>query len=86
MATAGILGKLYSNSMMVVFNSRMKIGPDNTRGTANDTSLSSVHRSRVETFVRPADAFEMHGGVAVTREQVSFPPSFSPSNKWGPVS
>ena len=82
MATAGILGKLYSNSMMAVFNSRMKIGPDRNKGTTNDTSLSSVHRSRVETHVRPADAFEMHGGLAVTREQVSFPPA----NKWGSVS
>lgn len=83
MATAGILGKLYSNSMMVVFNSRMKIGPDHNKGATNDSSLASVHRSRAETYVRPSDAFEMHGGVAVTHEQVSFPPTFPPANKWG---
>lgn len=79
MATAGILGKLYSNSMMAVFNSRMKIGPDNN--TSSHEVSSTGPRSRIETSVRNANAYEMRGGVSITREEVSFPPV----ENWGKV-
>ncbi|KAF8902562.1 hypothetical protein CPB84DRAFT_1846214 [Gymnopilus junonius] len=72
MTTAGILGKLYSNSMMAVFNSRMKIGADNNTSSHEISSVGP--RSRVETTVRNVNAYEMRGGVAITREEVTFPP------------
>ena len=72
MTTAGILGKLYSNSMMAVFNSRMRIGADNN--TSSHEVSSTGPRSRIETTVRNVNAYEMRGGVSVTREEVTFPP------------
>jgi len=79
MATAGILGKLYSNSMLVVFNSRMKLGSENSTSSTSDMTANSMHRSRVDVRTGPKDRnYEMQVGVSVTREQaVAFPPNAS---------
>ncbi|KAF4613083.1 hypothetical protein D9613_011093 [Agrocybe pediades] len=91
MTTAGMLGKLYSNSMMAVFNSRMKVGNEanGVTSSGNNVSVSSSsHHHNVGLRARNMDAhhgnriqagnaYEMSGpvSVAVTQEQVSFPPT-----------
>ncbi|KAJ3505537.1 hypothetical protein NLJ89_g7362 [Agrocybe chaxingu] len=77
MATAGILGKLYSNSMLAVFNSRMRLNGDNAP-THYDSSFQS--RSHNTSHGQVGSAYPM-GGVSVTKEQVTFrldrhPPRF----------
>jgi hypothetical protein len=56
--TSVILGKMYSNSMMVVLNSRM------VYGIINDTLSSEV--------INPVFSIS-HGGISVTREQWTEP-------------
>ncbi|KDR77234.1 hypothetical protein GALMADRAFT_139245 [Galerina marginata CBS 339.88] len=70
MATVALLGKLYANSMLVVFNSRMKIGSEKNGSSAQELSSAGP---RTNPHIRSVNAYEMHGGVTVTREEVSFP-------------
>jgi hypothetical protein len=67
-APSEILAKVYSNSMMVVLNSRMRIGTD-----ANPETTATVSRLRSDNPSRGTDAFELGEGVLVTREEVVFP-------------
>ncbi|KDR70018.1 hypothetical protein GALMADRAFT_255379 [Galerina marginata CBS 339.88] len=73
-ATVALLGKLYANSMLAVFNSRMGIRPDNN--TSKHEVSTADPRSNISAVHHPirSNAYEMHGGIAVTREEVSFPP------------
>ena len=62
---AGILAKVYSNSMMVVLNNRMRISSD-TYPEINTTV----------TPLRPdngTNAYELGQGILVTREEMVFP-------------
>lgn len=63
-----VLAKVYSNSMMVVLNSRMRIGSD-----AHPESTASASRLRPENPARGAEAFELGEGVLITREEIVFP-------------
>jgi hypothetical protein len=64
-----ILAKVYSNSMMVVLNSRMKIGID-----VSSEGTTSVQRMRTDPSMhRGTDAYELSEGVVITREEVVFP-------------
>ncbi|PPQ72104.1 hypothetical protein CVT26_006882 [Gymnopilus dilepis] len=63
-----VLAKVYSNSMMVMLNSRMRIGMD----TTSDTPVT-LSRHRPETGIRGTDAIELGEGIMITREQVVFP-------------
>jgi hypothetical protein len=62
-ATSAVLGKLYSNTMMIVFNSRM------VYTIANDT----VSNEQSKTFRRSVP-FISQVGVSVTHEQRTDPP------------
>jgi len=87
MATAGILGKLYSNSMMAVFNSRMKIGNEanGANSSGHNVSVSSnnylnktaIRARNTDTHGHGVNTYEMNGpvAVAVTHEQITFPPT-----------
>jgi len=71
MGVVGILGKVYSNSMMVSLNSRMNIAPD-----INSTTVGGPHATDgTYSKARSATAYEMNGGISVTQEQVSFTPA-----------
>jgi len=71
-----ILAKVYSNSMMVVLNSRMRIGPE-----TNDSSSTNQRHRSVFTGVagggmgmnQTTDQYELGEGVMITREEVVFP-------------
>jgi len=63
-----ILAKVYSNSMMVVLNSRMRIGADLT----SSEHTTTVQRVRTD-MARGTDAYELGEGVMITREEVVFP-------------
>ncbi|KDR72410.1 hypothetical protein GALMADRAFT_143241 [Galerina marginata CBS 339.88] len=65
-----ILAKVYSNSMMVLLNSRMRIGSD----AAPEMTIT---RLRSEPISRGTDAYELGEGVnvTITREEVVFPSS-----------
>ncbi|KAF8150000.1 hypothetical protein B0H34DRAFT_171529 [Crassisporium funariophilum] len=65
-ATSSSLGKMYSNTMMVVFNSRMKIG--RTLDSLDDHS--SMATGVEDSMRRPTVALR-HGGVSVTREEIT---------------
>jgi hypothetical protein len=61
---AGILAKVYSNSMMVVLNNRMRIGTD-----------AHPETNTIITHLRPdngTDTYELGQGVLVTREEMVF--------------
>ena len=62
--TSAVLGKLYSNTMMVVLNSRMV-------HTIAESTLSD--RLQVSPIVTPQRFFASQGGVSVTHEQWSDP-------------
>ncbi|KDR71254.1 hypothetical protein GALMADRAFT_797189 [Galerina marginata CBS 339.88] len=74
--SVAVLGKVYSNSMMVLLNSRMRI-----RGS-NDPSISTFEvpiisngaTMRFSVDVERPDC-SLQGGILITREEVSFPPS-----------
>jgi len=70
-ASISFLGKVYSNSIMVAFNSRMKIGSSNASTTAHEVAmpLSQASRTRGEM------AMGSETQVRITREEVSFPES-----------
>ncbi|KAF8910655.1 hypothetical protein CPB84DRAFT_1702355 [Gymnopilus junonius] len=67
--TSAILGKVYSTTMMVVFNSRMKIGKNDNNSYDH---MSSTQHMNDNPPRRPAIALA-HGGVVVTREEYSVP-------------
>ncbi|KAF9523765.1 hypothetical protein CPB83DRAFT_862249 [Crepidotus variabilis] len=70
MATAGILGKLYSNSMMAVFNSRIQMAEGVNSTTSVELSTGSFSRSRADQQRRgPSNMVS----VSVRTEQVHFP-------------
>lgn len=62
------MAKVYSNSMMVVLNSRMRIGADLT----SSEHTTTVQRVRTD-MARGTDAYELGEGVMITREEVVFP-------------
>ncbi|KAF4616577.1 hypothetical protein D9613_008945 [Agrocybe pediades] len=75
LVTSEILAKVYSNSMMVVLNSRMRIGPE----AANDSLTTAQRHRSVFTGVtgggmhQTTDQYELGEGVMITREEVVFP-------------
>ena len=62
---AGILAKVYSNSMMVVLNNRMRIGTDAHPKTNTTTTPLRLDNG--------TDALELGQGILVTREEMVFP-------------
>ena len=63
--TSEVLAKVYSNSMMVVLNNRMRI--------ENDTfpeSHTIISRLELDNPTCGTDAFELGEGVLVTREEI----------------
>ena len=71
-----ILGKIYSNSMMVVLNSRMRIGAEASAMSETSQQSSTYKRSGTTMNFRPGhlntDAFELSEGVLVTTEESVF--------------
>ena len=65
---AGILAKVYSNSMMVVLNSRMRISAD-----AHLEANITITRLRSDNPTHGTDVFELGEGILVTREEMVFP-------------
>ncbi|KAF8956586.1 hypothetical protein BDZ97DRAFT_1851021, partial [Flammula alnicola] len=63
------LGKLYSNSMMVMFNSRMRVTSVNSTFTPNEVPIPLSH---VNHMASENGQSRMHGGILVTREEISF--------------
>ncbi|KAF8956172.1 hypothetical protein BDZ97DRAFT_1764014 [Flammula alnicola] len=61
-----VLAKVYSNSMLVVLNSRMKIGSD-------DFPDVTVSQNRIEGMTHGTEGYELGNGVRITREQIVFP-------------
>jgi hypothetical protein len=68
---AEILAKVYSNSMMVVLNNRMRIGTDAHPET--NTIVTRLRYLHSDNPTHRTDAFELGEGVPVTREEVVFP-------------
>ncbi|KAF8956589.1 hypothetical protein BDZ97DRAFT_182300 [Flammula alnicola] len=68
-ASVGALGKVYSNSMMVVFNSRMRVASVNSTSTSNEVPIPLSHVNRMTSDNGQS---RMHGGILVTREEISF--------------
>ncbi|KDR68212.1 hypothetical protein GALMADRAFT_257235 [Galerina marginata CBS 339.88] len=64
--SVSLLGKLYSNSMLVAFNSRIQFSNSNgtSGGHSVSISLSQVHKSRAEDV----ETARSNGGVMVIRE------------------
>ncbi|KAF8963770.1 hypothetical protein BDZ97DRAFT_2075663 [Flammula alnicola] len=78
-ASVSVLGKVYSNSMMVAFNSRMRISSVNSTSTAHDVIPLSYANPTSENGTP-----SRNGGILVTREEVSFPPmSYDPKHPAG---
>lgn len=67
--TSAILGKVYSTTMMVVFNSRMKIGKNDNNSYDHMSSTQHMDDNQPR---RPAIALA-HGGVVVTRDEYTLP-------------
>ena len=65
---AEVLAKVYSNSMMVVLNNRMRICAD-----AHPETNITITRLRSDNPTQGTDAFELGEGVLVTREEMVFP-------------
>jgi len=65
---AAILAKVYSNSMMAVLNSRMRIGAD-----AHPETNITLTRLSSDNPTHGIDALELSKGVLVTREEMVFP-------------
>jgi len=63
--TIGILGKLYSNTMMVVLNNRIVF-----KTTQDESTMSNEPRLVVSN---PGISSGPHGGISVTREQWTIP-------------
>ena len=66
-ATIGILGKLYSNTMMIVLNNRIAFKSQDDSIMSNEHLVSNPGLSRRYAF----DALQ--GGISVTREQWTAP-------------
>ena len=64
---AAILPKVYSNSMMVLLNNRMRISAD-----AHHAADITVTRLRSDNPTLGMDALELGEGVLVTREEMVF--------------
>jgi hypothetical protein len=64
---AGILAKVYSNSMMVLLNSRMRICTD-----AHHAANITLTRLRSDNPTHGTDAYELGEGVLVTHEEMVF--------------
>ncbi|KAF8963794.1 hypothetical protein BDZ97DRAFT_1758398 [Flammula alnicola] len=70
-ASVSVLGKVYSNSMMVAFNSRMRISSVNSTSTAHEVPIPLSYTNPTSENGTPS----RNGGILVTREEVSFPPT-----------
>lgn len=70
-ASVSFLGKIYSNSIMVAFNSRMKIGSSNTSATAHEVAIPLSQSGRTRGEIVTGSETQ----VRVTREEVTFPES-----------
>ena len=57
---------MYSNTMMVVLNSRMTFSRSNDTVRSNEFSSVATANSRLG---RPVFSTSLHGGISVTREQ-----------------
>jgi len=66
--TTAILGKMYSNTMMVTLNSRINISKRDSGSTDYSTSSNSEMRGRLRF---PSS----HGDITVTQEQWTTPPA-----------
>ena len=64
---AEVLAKVYSNSMMVLLNNRMRISAD-----AHHAADITVTRLRSDNPTLGMDALELGEGVLVTREEMVF--------------
>ncbi|KAF9527144.1 hypothetical protein CPB83DRAFT_793914 [Crepidotus variabilis] len=85
LAPIGILGKLYSTSMMAVFNSRIAFSLNNSSNALTSVELSTA----VSSYAATASRNEQSRGqvpipvqVKVTQEQVSFPSSDEPAQSF----
>jgi len=80
LASSLTLGKVYSNSMMALFNSRMQLGESEhtihagSSGNSGTNTSTSVMRYRNGVATRDgAETFELGDGIKITREEVVFP-------------
>jgi len=71
-ASISFLGKVYSNSIMVAFNSRMKIGSSNTNTTAHEVAMPLSQSSRTRGEIAIGSQMQVRG---IIREEDSFPDS-----------
>ncbi|KAF9472082.1 hypothetical protein BDN70DRAFT_887418 [Pholiota conissans] len=68
-----VLGKVYSNSMLVAFNSRMRIASLNASTTAHEVPIPlSVSYSTARSVTNENGVQLRHSGLVITREEVSF--------------
>ena len=67
-----ILGKLYSNTMMIVLNNRIVFK------TQDESTISNEPRLIVSN---PGISLGPHGGISVTREEWTIPLDVSNTNK-----
>jgi len=74
-ASVSVLGKAYLNSMMVAFNSRMKIGSTSSSNTAHHVSIPMTHPTGTRLEVEIAMNSDTQVGAGATREEVSVPDS-----------
>lgn len=68
-ASISFLGKVYSNSVMVAFNSRMKIGSSNSNSTAHEVAMPLSQSSRTRGEIPVGSETQVRG---MTREDISF--------------
>jgi len=73
-ASVSVLGKVYLNSMMVAFNSRMKIGSTSASNTVH-VSIPLTQRAGTRVEVEIAMHSDSQVRTATTREEVSRPDS-----------
>ena len=85
--TSGMLGKMYSTTMMVVLNSRIVFKTQDDPGISNEHISSSVSNPRIgrrptfgggisvtrEHWTAPLDVFKLHAHVSIDYE-LSFSP------------
>ena len=66
-----VLAKVYSNSMMVLLNNRMRIGTDTHPET--NTTVTRLRYLRSDNPTHRTDAFDLGEGVPVTHEEMVLP-------------
>ncbi|KDR81086.1 hypothetical protein GALMADRAFT_136142 [Galerina marginata CBS 339.88] len=77
--TVAVMGTVYSNSMMVAFNSRMKLGPSNNTTSVPDYTFGSILHAATTRRGMDAELGSRSGqGPPITPAQVSFAPLGEP--------